>query len=249
MTLLRENATSLYEQIAITLRGEIEHGVYEPSGKLPSEAELSDRFAVSRVTVRLAIGRLAAEQLVERKQGKGTFATARRLQHPLDVLRGFYDSLARQGAAPQMSLLHMEERAVPEDLEGVFATGVERCVYLERLHSVDDEPIALAQTHMLPEARAISREQAATTPSYDMIESLPGWRIERADMSITAVAASPDVARKLKVAKHAPLLVMKRTTRLTDQRICESTRFHIRPEHYEFVVSSAMNATVLAGAR
>jgi GntR family transcriptional regulator len=249
MTLLRENATSLYEQIAITLRGEIEHGVYEPSGKLPSEAELSDRFAVSRVTVRLAIGRLAAEQLVERKQGKGTFATARRLQHPLDVLRGFYDSLARQGAAPQMSLLHMEERAVPEDLEGVFAAEVERCVYLERLHSVDDEPIALAQTHMLPEARAISREQAATTPSYDMIESLPGWRIERADMSITAVAASADVARKLKIAKHAPLLVMKRTTRLTDQRICESTRFHIRPEHYEFVVSSAMNATVVAGAR
>jgi GntR family transcriptional regulator len=249
MTLLRDNATSLYEQIASTLRGEIEHGMYEPSGKLPSEAELSERFAVSRVTVRLAIGRLAADQLVERKQGKGTFATARRLQYPLGVLRGFYDSLARQGAAPQMTLLCMEERAVPADLERVFAAGVKGCVYLERLHSVDDEPIALAQTHMLPEARAISREQAATTPSYDMIESLPGWRIEGADMSITAVAAAAELARKLKVAKHAPLLVMKRTTRLTDQRVCESTLFHIRPEHYEFVVSSTLNATVVAGAR
>jgi GntR family transcriptional regulator len=249
MTLLRDNATSLYEQIASTLRGEIEHGRYEPSGKLPSEAELSDRFAVSRVTVRLAIGKLAAEALVERKQGKGTFATAKRLQHPLDVLRGFYDSLARQGAAPQMTLLHMDERAIPADLDGVFAAEVERCLYLERLHSVDGEPVALARTHMLPEARAISREQAASTPSYEMIESLPGWRIERADMSITAIAAPADIARKLKIAKQAPLLLMKRTTRLTDQRICESTLFHIRPEHYEFVVSSAMNATFVAGAR
>jgi GntR family transcriptional regulator len=249
MTLLRENVTSLYEQIANTLRGEIGRGLYEPSGKLPSEAELSDRFTVSRVTVRLAIGKLAAEKLVERKQGKGTFATARRLQHPLDVLRGFYDSLARQGAAPQMELLCMDERDIPDGLQDVFAAGVESCIYLERLHRVDGEPVALAQTCMLPEARVISPEQAASTPSYEMIESLPGWHIERADMSITAVAATTDIARKLKVARHAPLLLMKRTTRLTDQRICESTLFHIRPEHYEFIVSSTMNATFTSGAR
>ena len=243
MPLVRENMTSLYEQIATTLRGEIERGRFEPSGKLPSEAELSERFAVSRVTVRLAIGKLATEKLVERKQGKGTFVATKRLRHPLDVLRGFYDSLARQGAAPRMTLLQMEERAVPEFLEGLFAADVESCIYIERLHSIDDQPIALAQTYMLPEARVISRDQAAGTPSYEMLESLEGWHIERAEMSITAVAASAGIARKLGIAEAAPLLVMKRTTSLTDGRICESTVFLIRPEQYEFVVNSSMMAS------
>ena len=244
MTLVRENMTSLYVQIATTLRGEIERGSYEPSGKLPSEAELSERFAVSRVTVRLAIGKLAAEKLVERKQGKGTFATAKRLQHRLDVLQGFYDSLAGQGVASQMALLHREECDIPPALQGVFAADVVTCVYLERLHSVDGAPVALAQTYMLPEARHISRELAARIPSYEMLESLPGWQIERADMSISAAAASAEIARVLGVEKFAALLVMKRTSYLTDGRLCESTVFHINPEHYEFVVSNSMRATL-----
>lgn len=81
MTLVRDDATSLYEQIATTLRDEIEQGVYEPTGKLPSEAQLSERFQVSRVTVRLALDRLADARIVERKQGKGTFAAKQRLRH------------------------------------------------------------------------------------------------------------------------------------------------------------------------
>jgi len=210
---------------------------------------LSERFSVSRVTVRLAIGKLANEKLVERKQGKGTFATGKRLQHRLDVLRGFYDSLARQCAAPHMELLRMEECNVPPGLQDVFGADVETCVYLERLHSVDGEPVALAQTCLLPEARAISYEQAAGMPSYEMLEALLRWQIERADMSITAVAASAENACVLGVSKHAPLMVMKRTSYLTDGRACESTVFHIRPERYEFIVSSAMSATLVQGVR
>ena len=248
MTLVRENMTSLYEQIAGTLRGEIERGTYEPSGKLPSEAELSERFAVSRVTVRLAVGLLADQKLVERKQGKGTFAATKRLQHRLDVLRGFNDALARQGVEPQMVLLRMEERDMPPDMQQMFGNDVETCVYLERLHSVDGKPVALAQTYLLPEARSISPEKAASTPSYEMFESLPGWRIERADMSITAAAASVEIARHLRISKLAPLLVMKRRSYLTDGRTCESTVFHIRPEQYEFLVTSNMASAFVPAA-
>ena len=64
MTLVREDATSLYAQIAATLRDEMDRGVYEPTGRLPSENELGERFSVSRVTVRLAVGCLADEGLV-----------------------------------------------------------------------------------------------------------------------------------------------------------------------------------------
>lgn len=245
MTLVREDVTSLYEQIATTLRHEIGQGVYGPTGKLPSEAELSERFGVSRVTVRLALGRLVDARVVERKQGKGTFVKQARLQHRLDVLRGFYDSLAAQGARASMELLRMEECAVPPGLRETFTGDVTRCVYLERLHRVDGAPVALAQTCMLPEASIISREEARALPSYEMLEKLPGWHIVDADMSVTAVAAASDIAAYLEVPARAPLLVLRRTSRLVDGRTCEATVFHIRPERFDLVVRSGLEARVV----
>jgi GntR family transcriptional regulator len=242
MTLVRDDVTSLYEQIATTLQGEIERGAYEPSGKLPSEAELSERFEVSRVTVRLALGRLTDAQVVERKQGKGTFATQRRLQHRLDVLRGFYESMAAQGVRARMELLRMEECEVPPGLKDTFAPDVLHCLYLERLHVVDDVPVAVAQTCMLPEASELARAEAAALPSYELLERLPGWRIVDAQMTITAVAAAEDIALRLDVPANAPLLVLRRTSRLADGRTCESTVFHIRPERFDLVARSGLEA-------
>ncbi|RQS71214.1 GntR family transcriptional regulator [Burkholderia sp. Bp8963] len=242
MTLVRDDATSLYEQIAATLRGEIEQGIYEPTGKLPSEAQLSERFAVSRVTVRLALARLTDAHIVERKQGKGTFAAKQRLRHRLDVLRGFYDSIAGQGAHARMELLRMEECDVPPGLRHAFAEDVTRCIYLERLHWVDDEPVALAQTCLLPDARAVAYAQAESLPTYEMLERQLGWRITDADMSVTAVSAPDDVADRLRIGANAPLLVLRRTSRLADGRTCESTVFHIRPERFDLVVRSGVEA-------
>jgi GntR family transcriptional regulator len=239
MTLLRENVTSLYEQIVSLLKQEIAQGRYEPTGKLPSEAELGARFAVSRVTVRLAIDRLVSEKLVERKQGKGTFVVSKRLQHGLNVLRGFYDSLARQGVVAEMTLLSRQDIELPAAVSAVLGEGVTTGLYLERLHLVDGQPVAVAHTYALPEALLISHEQAASHPSYDLFESLLGWHIQRADMAISATAATAEIAARLEVRKHSPLLVMTRTSWLDDGRACETTVFYIRPERYEFLVSSS----------
>ncbi|KUZ11399.1 GntR family transcriptional regulator [Burkholderia diffusa] len=242
MTLVRDDATSLYEQLATTLRDEIERGVYEPSGKLPSEAQLSERFEVSRVTVRLALDRLSDARIVERKQGKGTFAAKQRLRHRLDVLRGLHDSIAGQGARARMTLLRFEACDVPPGLLHVFADDVARCVYLERLHWVDDEPIALAQTCLLPDAATVTFEQAERMSTYEVLESVLGWRMTDADMSITAVGAPEDVAERLGVGAHSALLVLRRTSRLADGRTCESTVFHIRPERFDLLVHSGVEA-------
>ncbi|MGR3911288.1 GntR family transcriptional regulator [Burkholderia sp. SR8] len=249
MTLVRDDTTSLYEQLATTLRDEIERGVYEPSGKLPSEAQLSERFQVSRVTVRLALDRLSDARVVERKQGKGTFAAKQRLRHRLDVLRGLHDSIAAQGARARMALLRMEACDVPPGLRHAFPADVTRCIYLERLHCVDDEPIALAQTCLLPDAATVSFEQAERMSTYEVLEGLLGWRITDADMSVTAVGSPPDVAERLRIGVEAPLLVLRRASRLADGRTCESTVFHIRPERFDLVVRSGVDAKFVGRGR
>jgi Transcriptional regulators len=56
-----------------TLRQRIQAGEYGASGKLPTEAQLTTIFGVSRTVVREAIAALAADGLVQSRQGAGVF--------------------------------------------------------------------------------------------------------------------------------------------------------------------------------
>src|SRR6476660_2992960 len=63
----------LYEQIKILLTPSLVAGEWKPGEAIPSEMELASRFKVSQGTVRKAIDELAAENILVRRQGKGTF--------------------------------------------------------------------------------------------------------------------------------------------------------------------------------
>ena len=63
----------LYQQIKVLILKSLQAGEWKPSAAIPSEMELAARFKVSQGTVRKAIDELAAENLLVRRQGKGTF--------------------------------------------------------------------------------------------------------------------------------------------------------------------------------
>ena len=74
----------LYAQIVEYLRKDIAANVFGRNGRIPTEAELSEKYGVSRITVRRAVDELVSQGLVEKKQGKGTFVTAPRFSRRLD---------------------------------------------------------------------------------------------------------------------------------------------------------------------
>jgi GntR family transcriptional regulator len=237
-TLARENAASLYLQISSLLHEEINRGVYDPSGKLPSEAELCKRFAVSRVTVRLALDKLTEENVVERKQGKGTFVSGKQLRHGLDTLRSFHESLVIQGLKPEMRILSRLIVHTPDNVRSSLGVNMERSLLLERLHVVDGEPIALGRSYLPVEVETLSWEQTEQQPTYAILESLTGLRVVRADIGISAQSADKSLADTLKVSVGMPLLVMRRLSYLSNEDCCDHSVFYIRPQHYEFVMSS-----------
>ncbi|MEU6080110.1 GntR family transcriptional regulator [Streptomyces sp. NPDC047108] len=67
---------ALYQQVAAAIRDAISAGEFPPGSPLPSEAQLIDRYAVSRPTVRNAIAALRSEGLIEVRHGKGSFVRA-----------------------------------------------------------------------------------------------------------------------------------------------------------------------------
>ncbi|WP_455923101.1 GntR family transcriptional regulator [Pseudomonas putida] len=236
MSILRDSTTSLYEQIAQQLLDEIQRGAFEPSGKLPSEAELGQRFGVSRVTVRLAVGKLCDDGVVERKQGKGTFAAAKQVRHGLDALRSFHEALLLQGLQPTMRVIGQQLQATPEPLRTLFAEA-EQCLCVERLHYVDGEPIALGRSYLPAQLASVVWEEVEQQPIYSVLESVTGSPVARADMAIRAQEADKALASVLGVKRGAALLVMERTSWFADEQCCDRTTFYIRPERYSFVLS------------
>ncbi|NEK70935.1 MAG: GntR family transcriptional regulator, partial [Xanthomonas perforans] len=71
----------LYQQIKGLILHSLQHGEWKPGESIPSEMELAARFRVSQGTVRKAIDELAAENLVVRRQGKGTFVATHAERH------------------------------------------------------------------------------------------------------------------------------------------------------------------------
>jgi GntR family transcriptional regulator len=236
-TLDRTNITSLYQQIATRLREEAVNGAYGPSGKLQSEAQLCERFGVSRITVRQALDRLEEEGTVERKQGKGTYVAGKRVRHGLDALRSFHDSLVLQGLTPEMRLLSLEPAAVPEHLRGRFVDADGGCVLLRRLHLVDGKPIALGASYLPRAIGALDRDAVARQPNYALLGAINGKGAAHADIAIRAEAATREVARILKVKTGVPLLVMTRTSSFPNGECCDFSTFHICAERYEFFAS------------
>lgn len=78
---------SLYYQLKTILAEKIHSGQWKVNDRIPTERELCDAYGVSRATVRLALGELENEGLLYRKQGKGTFVAAPKIEQ---LLSGFY---------------------------------------------------------------------------------------------------------------------------------------------------------------
>ncbi|MBB3265003.1 GntR family transcriptional regulator [Azospirillum sp. OGB3] len=233
-SLVRENATALYRQIADRLREEIAAGRFEPSGRLPSESEIGIRFAVSRVTVRLALDRLETEGLIERRKGKGTFTVGKRVRHPLDRLRSFHESLRLQGLNASMRPLSAAITATPPDLTGAFGP---RCLEVRRLHLVDGEPVALGRSLLSPELVGVDWMAAGEKPIYAVLKEVTGKPVVGADIEVKAEAAGAAVAEPLGGTAGMPVLVMIRRSVFADGACADHAVFHVRPERYSFVLS------------
>lgn len=233
----RHNATSLYEQIAAKLRAEIDAGAFEPSGRLPSEAELTKRFDVSRVTVRLALDVLVHDGAVERRQGKGTYVAGRRLRHELNTLLSFHEALAAQGVDARIETLSCERGTLPPKL-ALGGSRRREGLVLRRLHLAGTEPVALATSYLPLSLQAVDWRGSAPRPVYAVLESELGITVQRADLTIRASAADATVAALLRLPEGAPLLEMVRDSFDQDGHCTDHAIFQIRPERYEFSLSS-----------
>ena len=146
----------LYDQLVDILTEKIEHE-YRPGDLMPSERELSERYGLSRTTVRLALQELERLGLVVRQHGRGTFVADRSAQTTnLMQTYSFTEQMRELGRVPETTILEFAEIEADKNLAEHMGTKIgDRIFKLKRLRSADGMPphggayvLACAQVHV-----------------------------------------------------------------------------------------------------
>ncbi|HSH90234.1 MAG TPA: GntR family transcriptional regulator [Ramlibacter sp.] len=206
----------LYQQIKSLILQSLETGEWKPGEAIPSEMDLAARFRVSQGTVRKAIDELAAENLVIRRQGKGTFVATHAEQHvQYRFLKLMPDSGDRDSEGPaQRTVLECKRLRATADVARTLALrSGDPVVQVRRILAFGGVPTILEDL-WLPGGtfKGLSADQVAGYhgPTYAMFEVEFGVRMVRAEERIRAVAADPQQALLLKVEQGSPLLMVER---------------------------------------
>lgn len=217
----------LYQQIKGLITQSLESGEWKPGEIIPSEVELAARYKVSQGTVRKAIDELAAENLVVRRQGKGTFVAT----HNEDRAQfRFLRLLADDGAEhPHVSkLLECRRLRAPAEIaRQLDLKPADPVVQIRRLLQFDGMATVLDEI-WLPggvfRGLTVERLSEYKGPLYAMFEAEFGTRMIRASEKIRAVAAEPAVAELLGVPVGFPLLSVERVSYTYGDRPVEVRR-------------------------
>jgi GntR family transcriptional regulator len=225
-----------YYEIEQALRARIE--TLEPGDTLPSDAELCDEFGVSRMTARNAMARLAAEGIVQRIPGRGTFVAERPVHRQAGSLISFTDEMRRRGKRPTSRLLARELRdPTPEERDRLGLADGEQVVLLRRLRLADDEPVAVESAVFEGGLAPVLMEAELELGS--LFQALVGaGRVPTAgNARLNAGAATAADARELGVPRGSPLLVERRLIFDQAGRPLESTESRYAAERYVLDVS------------
>ncbi|MDN3921805.1 GntR family transcriptional regulator [Roseateles violae] len=202
----------LYRQIKSLLIARLQAGEWKAGEAIPSELELAARFGVSQGTVRKAIDEMAAENLLVRRQGKGTFVAT----HAEEKIQYRFLRLVPDEGSEALGrqLLDCRRQRAPAWIaKALQMRAGDAMVEVRRLLHSKGVPVVLDDIWLPGQLfKGLTAERLAQHrgPFYGLFEAEFGVHMIRAEEKIRAVAADADSAALLQVPVGTPLLSVER---------------------------------------
>ena len=214
----------LYVQIKKRITDSLVGGLWHPGQSIPSEIELAQSYNVSQGTVRKAIDELAAEKILIRRQGKGTFVASHNEEHnQLRFLR-LTSSLGDKEKLNNKLISFEKEKASNGLAKTLGINSASTVVSIKRVLTFNEKPLILdlikvpaASFRGLTPGKIIEKKGSM----YRMYEADFGIQMLHAKEKIRAVTASPEAAELLGVSIGSPILSVERTSFTYDNKAIE----------------------------
>ena len=230
--------TPAYLQLRDKLTTAIEAGKLRPGMALPSERDLAEAVSLSRMTVRRAFEELVAVNLVEQRQGSGTYVLPKRLEQTVDRLLGFTDEAQALGFQAGSRVLSAERVLVDPDAAAALQIAADSLILrVQRLRTADDAPLALQTAQLTPRLLELSLERLNALGSlYKTIEAQYGVTPHFARQTVRARLPTRVERELLELHDSGPVLAMERVTFGEDGAAFEFVRSVYRGDRYQMAL-------------
>lgn len=232
-----------------------DHGEALPPGgrQLPSEAELSARYGVSRSTLREALGHLSSRSRVRKVHGIGTFLfpAPERILDGIETLGSYVDTIARGGRTPGDVILKVGWAPVPQDLahprfqhsQDLGRRLVEeRAILIESLRTANGSEIIYCHDYVLPpftsatSPEEVERLRKEGHSLLGLMEQSVGADLQYSQLYARAVTARGGVASALGVPQGSPILELRGVTYASGTQPAYFSRNWFLTDEYEFQI-------------
>jgi GntR family transcriptional regulator len=217
----------LYQQIKSLLVQALVGGEWRPGELIPSEMELATRFSVSQGTVRKAIDELAAENLLVRRQGKGTFVASHNDPRAFFRFLRLVPLAGEIEPARSVPLECWRAKAGPEAARALGLNTGDGIVIIRRLLEFSGKPVVADEIYLPGTVFAdltLDLLRDSKESLYTFFESRFGVRMVRAVERLRAVSADRSSAELLRIAEGTPLLSVERISYTYDDKPVEWRR-------------------------
>jgi GntR family transcriptional regulator len=243
--LFTEEALPLYDRTAARLLADLESGGARPGDRLPSERLLSERYKVSRVTLRAALAQLQSRGIVDSSRSRGWLVkefqprSEPEAESPSQV-PSFTDLAAAQGLVSETRVLSTEVRpASMEEAETLRMAPGAPLFELRRLRYLDQLAIAVEHNRLplavCPDLAKVDFERESLYAT--LRRSSPPQIPSVADYSVEARSATAEEQRLLDMTEPVPLLVATQLSFNQFHRPIELTIACYRGDRYRFRAS------------
>ena len=227
----------LYRQIRGLITRSLESGEWGPGDMIPSESDLAARFGVSQGTVRKAIDEMAAENLLVRRQGKGTFVASH--NDPRSFFR-FLRIAANEGELKPLKSVPIECWRAKAGADVARTLALDQgapIIIVRRLLRFGSEPAVFDEIYLpgdLFSDRTLDILKAGGMSLYSLFETRYGVRMIRADERLRAVSSDRLSSELLQVPEGSPLLLVERVTYTYADKPVEWRRGFYSTQHFHY---------------
>lgn len=233
-TVARRDRRPLPVQVYGRLKDDITSGSYEPGSRLPSEAELSEQFSVSRITVREALRMLQRDMLIESRHGRGHYVLNAEglVKKPIGELQSVTELMDSLGYPMETAVLSARREPAGERAAALGIEPDDEVFRLERLRTSGGEAM-IYSVDILP-----VRTLGGGEPNWDgsLLEAMEreGIWIAYSRAAIRAVVLPRPAARRAGVPPTLPWILMDQINFTREHRpVLLSLDYH-RGDKFEF---------------
>ena len=233
----------LYEQLMNAIRSDIDSGIFKAGEKMPTEMELEEQYNVSRITVRRAIKELCDEEILVKKQGKGTFVLQNLAPIPLAGNVGFHDFFESRGIKVHSRLVEKKivrvKKSIAEDLK---ITADDDVLYLRRILFTGDEPKMVDLNYIPLKLYPMLYEKVDGDFSlFRILKSEYGAESYQQYKVLKVKAADPQIAEELNVKPGSPLFDMYKVSYMLNGTPMHVSISYIGGENASYVIAGDEN--------